>query len=64
MAGAALDVFDVEPLPRDHIFRTLPNVLITPHLGYVTQDGYRQFYGGMVEALRAWLDGKPIGVIG
>ncbi len=64
IAGAALDVFDVEPLPRDHIFRTLPNVLITPHLGYVTQDGYRQFYGGMVEALRAWLDGKPIGVIG
>lgn len=64
IAGAALDVFDVEPLPRGHIFRTLPNVLITPHLGYVTQDGYRMFYGGMVEALRAWLDGKPIRVIG
>jgi phosphoglycerate dehydrogenase-like enzyme len=63
IAGAALDVFDVEPLPRDHIFRKLPNVLITPHLGYVTQEGYRKFYGGTVEAIRAFLDGKPIRVI-
>lgn len=63
IAGAGLDVFDTEPLPRDHALRTLPNVVITPHLGYVTQDGYRAFYGGTVEAIRAFLDGKPIRVI-
>lgn len=63
IAGAGLDVFGVEPLPRDHVFRTLPNVVLTPHLGYVTQDGYLAFYGGTVEAIRAWLDGKPIRVI-
>jgi D-3-phosphoglycerate dehydrogenase len=64
IAGAGLDVFGTEPLPRDHVFRTLPNVVLTPHLGYVTEDGYRMFYGGTVEAIRAWLDGKPIRVIG
>ncbi len=64
IAGAGLDVFDLEPLPRDHVYRTLPNVVLTPHLGYVTQDGYRAFYGGTVEAVRAFLDGKPIRVIG
>ena len=64
IAGAGLDVFDIEPLPRDHVFRTLPNVVLTPHLGYVTQNGYRLFYGGTVEAIRAFLDGKPIHVIG
>ncbi len=63
IAGAALDVFDTEPLPREHPLRKLSNVILTPHLGYVTQDGYRLFYGGTVEAIRAWLDGKPVRVI-
>lgn len=63
IAGAGLDVFDVEPLPVDHPYRKMANVILTPHLGYVTQDGYRLFYGGMVEAIRAWLDGEPMRVI-
>jgi D-3-phosphoglycerate dehydrogenase len=63
IAGAGLDVFDIEPLPRDHILRRLQNAIVTPHLGYVTQDSYRIFYGGTVEAIRAWLDGKPVRVI-
>ena len=63
IAGAGLDVFDTEPLPQDHPLRKLPNVILTPHLGYVTQDGYRKFYGGTVDAIRAWLDGNPVRVI-
>lgn len=64
IAGAALDVYDTEPLPIGHPLRSLPNALLTPHLGYVTQDNYRVFYGQTVDAIRAWLDGKPIRVIG
>lgn len=64
IAGAGVDVFAVEPLPRDHPFRTLPTITLTPHLGYVTDDNYRGFYGQTVEDIRAWLDGKPIRVIG
>ena len=60
IAGAALDVFDVEPLPADHPFRRLDNTVITPHLGYVSVENYQGFYGGMVENIRAWLDGDPI----
>jgi D-3-phosphoglycerate dehydrogenase len=63
IAGAGLDVFDVEPLPLDHPLRKLDNVVITPHLGYVSVQNYRAYFGGMVEDIRAWLDGKPVRVI-
>ena len=55
IAGAALDVFDIEPLPADHPFRSLDNVLATPHIGYVARDLYRTFYGDTVENIRRWL---------
>lgn len=63
IAGAGLDVFPIEPLALDHPFRTLDNVVITPHIGYVTEETYRRFYGESVEDVLAWLDGKPIRVL-
>jgi D-3-phosphoglycerate dehydrogenase len=63
IAGAGLDVFDVEPLPLDHPFRTMDNVVITPHLGYVSVQNYRTFYSAIIEDIRAWLDGKPVRVL-
>jgi phosphoglycerate dehydrogenase-like enzyme len=63
IAGAGLDVFDVEPLPLDHPFRKLDNVVITPHLGYVSEQNYRKYFPDIVEDIRAWLDGKPVRVI-
>ena len=63
IAGAGLDVFDVEPLPADHPFRTLPNTVITPHLGYVTEETYRIFYGHALEDIQAFLRGAPIRVL-
>ncbi|MGF6710620.1 phosphoglycerate dehydrogenase-like enzyme [Luteibacter sp. W1I16] len=56
LAGAAIDVFDEEPLPPAHPFRTLPNVLATPHIGYVTEEMYRTFYGDTVRNVLDWLD--------
>jgi phosphoglycerate dehydrogenase-like enzyme len=56
IAGAAIDVFDIEPLPPSHAFRTLDNVLATPHLGYVSQGLYKTFYEDTVANIRAWLD--------
>ena len=63
IGGAALDTFDVEPLPAGHPFLTLDNTLITPHVGYVTDDGYRAFYSGVVENIRAFAAGEPVRVI-
>lgn len=63
IAGAGLDVFDVEPLPLDHPFRKMDNAVITPHLGYVSEQNYRKYFPDAVEDIRAWLDGKPVRVI-
>jgi phosphoglycerate dehydrogenase-like enzyme len=56
IAGAAIDVFDVEPLPPDHPYRSLENALATPHIGYVSRELYRTFYGDTVKNITAWLD--------
>jgi phosphoglycerate dehydrogenase-like enzyme len=56
IAGAAVDVFDVEPLPPDHPFRKLENILATPHIGYVTEDLYRTFYGDAAANITKWLE--------
>jgi phosphoglycerate dehydrogenase-like enzyme len=63
IAGAGLDVYDDEPLPLDHPLRNLPNTVITPHLGYVTEEGYKIFYGHALEDVKAWLAGQPVRVI-
>jgi phosphoglycerate dehydrogenase-like enzyme len=64
IAGAALDVFDVEPLPKEHPLRTIDRVMASPHVGFVTQDTYRIFYGDTVENILAWMDGSPVRVLG
>ena len=56
IAGAAVDVFDQEPLPASHPFRSLDNVLATPHVGYVTEDLYRTFYSDVVANISTWLN--------
>lgn len=60
IAGAGLDVYDIEPLPADHPFRRLDNVVLSPHIGYVTGNTYRVFYGDMVEAISGYLDGTSV----
>ncbi|XXU29329.1 D-2-hydroxyacid dehydrogenase family protein [Sorangium sp. So ce887] len=60
IAGAGLDVFEPEPLPEGHPLLALDNTVITPHLGHVTEEGYRLLYGQAVENIRAFLDGKAL----
>ncbi|MEU4924318.1 D-2-hydroxyacid dehydrogenase family protein [Streptomyces parvus] len=60
IAGAATDVFDVEPLPADDPVRSAPRLLATPHLGYVSRANYETYYGQAVEDIRAFLDGRPV----
>jgi phosphoglycerate dehydrogenase-like enzyme len=63
IGGVGLDVFDREPLPANHAFRRFENVVATPHLGYVTEEAYRLFYGQSVENIEAWLAGKLVRVV-
>jgi phosphoglycerate dehydrogenase-like enzyme len=63
IAGAGLDVFDQEPLPADHPLLAAPHALLTPHLGYVVRQNYEVFFTGALEAICAYLDGKPVRVI-
>ncbi|MYS92559.1 MULTISPECIES: D-2-hydroxyacid dehydrogenase family protein [Streptomyces] len=60
IAGAGIDVFDIEPLPADHPMRTAPRLLATPHLGYVSRANYATYYGQAVENIRAFLGGAPV----
>src|ERR1700682_77094 len=64
IAGAGVDVFSVEPLPVDHPFRKLDNLVLTPHLGYVTEDSFRNHYIQMVEGIDAWFMGEPLRKLG
>lgn len=64
IAGAGLDVYDEEPLPARHPLRSAPRTVLTPHVGYVTDDSYRMFYGDAVEDIAAFAQGRPVRVIG
>jgi phosphoglycerate dehydrogenase-like enzyme len=63
LAGAGLDVFDREPLPADHPFRSLDNVVVTPHIGYVTEQGFRTAWQRMAQDVAAYLAGSPVRVV-
>ncbi|WP_284983524.1 D-2-hydroxyacid dehydrogenase family protein [Arthrobacter sp. efr-133-TYG-118] len=63
LGGAALDVYDVEPLPADHPLLTAPRTVLTPHLGYVSSQSYARFYGEAFEDIRAWVRGNPVRVL-
>jgi phosphoglycerate dehydrogenase-like enzyme len=63
IGGAALDVFETEPLPAGDPWRELPNLVTTPHLGYVTEQSYRAYFEGAVEDIEGWLNGSPVRVL-
>jgi phosphoglycerate dehydrogenase-like enzyme len=63
IAGCGLDVYDIEPLPKDHPVRSLPNSVLTPHLGFVEIDAYKRHFGEAVENIEAWMKGAPTRVI-
>jgi phosphoglycerate dehydrogenase-like enzyme len=63
IAGAGLDVYDQEPLPPGHPILSAPNAVLTPHLGYVTEENYRAYFGGAVEAVEGYLKGSPARVL-
>jgi phosphoglycerate dehydrogenase-like enzyme len=63
IAGAGLDVYDQEPLPPDHPILSVPNTVLTPHLGYVTEENYRVYFQGAVEAVEGYLKGSPVRVL-
>ena len=63
IAGAGLDVFDIEPLPLDHPLRKMDNAVITPHLGYVSEQNYKNYFAGVAEDIRGFLDAKPVRVM-
>jgi len=60
IAGAGIDVYDMEPLPCDHPFLSLPNTVLTPHIGYVTRDNFTTYFTQAVEDITAWMEGSPI----
>ena len=64
IAGAGLDVYDEEPLPPEHPILSAPNTVLTPHLGYVTEENYRAYFQGAVEAVEGYLKGSPVRVLG
>ena len=66
VSGVGLDVYDVEPLPKNHELRKLSkndNVVLTPHLGYVSSETYEKFHQGYVDAIHSYISGKPINVL-
>lgn len=63
IGGAAIDVYDIEPMPTAHVLFSLENTVLTPHLGFVTEETYRVFYGEMLEDIKAYIAGEPIRVI-
>ena len=64
IAGAGLDVFWTEPLPKDHVVRRLDNVVLTPHLGYVVDDNLKMFYQNAVKNIKSWIAGEPLAPMG